>query len=36
MDLTSWVGEISEVTILTTFLLLKVRKNISTCEFVKN
>jgi hypothetical protein len=26
MDLTSWVGEISEVTTLTTFLLLKVRK----------
>jgi len=26
MDLTSWVGEISEVTTLTTFLLLKVRR----------
>ncbi len=36
-DVTSWVGEISEVTTLTTFLLLKVRKtfqlmNLSTTE----
>jgi hypothetical protein len=36
MDLTSWVGEISEVTTLTTFLFAESKKKISTCEFVKN